>query len=84
MEREQSLNLVMGVLGHQPSAGGLTTNAHTRATASASAFGGVVFRQQVLGFQSNAPRFAEKQLLDESEAYLGPGYYEAKSAFGKQ
>lgn len=72
----------MGVLGKDPSNTGISTG-HTKAHSSSSAFGGVVFRQQALAFQSNAPRFHDKQLVDESEAYLGPGYYEAKSCFSK-
>ena len=34
-----------------------------------------------LAFSSNAPRFQEK-IMDE-ETYIGPGYYEQKSCFEK-
>jgi hypothetical protein len=33
-----------------------------------------------LAFSSNAPRFMNKA-SDESEAFLGPGYYEQRSQF---
>jgi len=36
-----------------------------------------------LAFLSNAPRFGNKN-SDESEAFLGPGYYEQKSQFTEQ
>mmetsp|Transcript_36002 Transcript_36002/g.47374 ORF Transcript_36002/g.47374 Transcript_36002/m.47374 type:complete len:155 (-) Transcript_36002:1930-2394(-) len=34
-----------------------------------------------MAFSSNAPRFSEK-IVDE-ETYIGPGYYEQKSCFGQ-
>ena len=36
--------------------------------------------QTTLAFLSNAPRFGGN-LADESEAFLGPGYYEQRSQF---
>ena len=33
-----------------------------------------------MAFSSNAPRFQEK-VADESEAFLGPGYYDHRSQF---
>ena len=36
-----------------------------------------------MAFSSNAPRFAQKQ-IDESETFLGPGYYEQKSGFTQE
>ena len=33
-----------------------------------------------MAFSSNAPRFADK-IVDESETFLGPGYYDIKSSF---
>lgn len=39
--------------------------------------------QTTLAFSSNAPRFGKK-LGDESEAFLGPGYYEHQSQFAEQ
>ena len=33
-----------------------------------------------MAFSSNAPRFVNK-VADESETFLGPGYYDVKSAF---
>ena len=35
-----------------------------------------------MAFSSNAPRFSAKQ-ADESETFLGPGYYEQKSCFSQ-
>ena len=36
-----------------------------------------------MAFSSNAPRFSAKQ-VDESETFLGPGYYEQKSCFSQE
>ena len=36
-----------------------------------------------MAFSSNAPRFNAKQ-IDESETFLGPGYYEQKSCFNQE
>lgn len=33
-----------------------------------------------MAFSSNAPRFADK-IVDESETFIGPGYYECRSQF---
>ena len=36
-----------------------------------------------MAFSSNAPRFNQKQ-ADESETFLGPGYYEQRSCFNQE
>ena len=36
-----------------------------------------------MAFSSNAPRFSAKA-VDESETFLGPGYYEQKSCFNQE
>jgi hypothetical protein len=55
----------------------------TQASNTALGLGGSGLMGKALAFASNAPRFNEKQLNDESEAFLGPGYYEQKSCFNK-
>ena len=45
--------------------------------------GGYGLMGKALAFASNAPRFIAGQMTDESEAYLGPGYYESKSCFNQ-